>query len=297
MVGRNIQGHPAATNWDIQAPSSQELDLTDSASVEAYIDLHQPELIVHTAGMVGGISANIAEPVTFLDKNVTIGRNVIMGARNAGVRHLINLASTCIYPRNAKNPLFEDMILQGELEPTNEGYALAKILALRLCEYIRREDQSFFYKTLIPCNLFGAYDKFDPDKSHLVPAIIHKIHEAKVSGTSTVDIWGDGTARREFMFASDLAEAVYRAADDIERIPDSMNIGMGHDHTINDYYNAVAKVIDWTGEFKHDLNKPVGMNRKLCDITRQTDWGWSPKTSLENGIAKTYQYYLGTLKL
>lgn len=269
----------------------------DSVAVSSYIAHHQPDLIVHSAGYVAGILANIAEPVAFLDRNVMIGRNVIIGAKAAGVKRLINLGSTCIYPREAPNPLTEDQILMGELEPTNEGYAIAKIFGLRLCEYIRREDSSFLYKTLIPCNLYGAYDKFDPQKSHLVPAIIHKVYEAQKAGDSIVEIWGDGLARREFMYSSDLADALFRAADDLEVIPDLMNLGMGRDYSINEYYAAVANVIGWEGAFIHDLSKPVGMARKLCDISRQTAWGWQPQTSLEEGIAKTFQHYLETLKL
>ena len=295
MVGRNIQEHPAAKNWGIIAPSSRDLNLTDSHSVSRFIAEEKPDLIVHAAGKVGGIRANMAEPVAFLDKNVSIGRSVIMGAHEAGVKHLINLGSTCIYPRAAPNPLREDYILTGELEPTNEGYAIAKIFALRLCEFIRREDPSFLYKTLIPCNLFGRHDKFDPEVSHLLPAIIQKVHDAKLSGSRTVEIWGDGTARREFMYATDLADAVLRAADDIENIPDMMNIGVGHDHSINEYYEAVANMIGWEGEFTHDLSKPTGMARKLSDTTRQSDWGWQPPTSLNEGIAKTIEFYSETM--
>lgn len=292
MVGRNIQDHPGARDWTILAPSSRELDLMDAAAVEGYIADHQPDLIVHSAGKVGGIRANMAEPVAFLDQNVMIGRNVIMGARAAGVTRLINLGSTCIYPRAAPNPLREEMMLTGELEPTNEGYAIAKIFALRLCECIRREDASFLYKTLIPCNLFGAYDKFDPQNSHLLPAIIHKLHAAMTAGDTTVEIWGDGTARREFMYSADLADAVFRAARDLETIPDLMNIGVGHDHTIKDYYETVARVIGWDGSFTHDLTKPVGMMQKLCDTSRQTEWGWQPQITLEDGIRRTYRHYL-----
>lgn len=292
MVGRNIQEHAAAAQWNILAPSSRELDLTDGQAVAGFIARHKPDLIVHAAGKVGGIAANIAEPVAFLDKNIMIGRNVIMGARDGGVKRLINLGSTCIYPRAAPNPLSEDLILQGELEPTNEGYAIAKIFALRLCEYIRREDPKFLYKTLIPCNLFGPHDKFDPKNSHLLPAIIRKVHEAQQDGTETVEIWGDGEARREFMYAADLAEAIFRAADDLENLPDRINIGVGDDHTINEYYATVARVVGWNGSFTHDLTRPVGMLRKLCDTSQQTAWGWQPKTTLEQGIAKTYAHFL-----
>ena len=291
MVGRHIQAHPTAAEWEILAPTSQELDLRNSTQVANYIAEKQPDLVVHCAGKVGGIRANIAAPVDFLDQNVMIGRNVIMGARAAGIKRLINLGSTCIYPRNAPNPLNEEMILTSELEPTNEGYALAKIVALRLCKYIRREDPTFLYKTLIPCNLYGEYDKFDPHSSHLLPAIIHKIHQAERRNEKSVEIWGDGTARREFMYSGDLADAVFKAAANLETTPDLMNVGIGADHSISDYYTIVARVIGWEGSFIHDLSKPVGMAQKLCDTTRQTAWGWRPTTSLESGIAKVYQYY------
>lgn len=292
MVGRNIQEHPRAGGWEIVAPSSAELDLTDAAATHAFVADVKPDLVVHCAGQVGGIQANMAQPVAFLERNVTVGRNILMSAYQAGVKRVLNLASTCMYPRAAPNPLTEDMILTGELEPTNEGYAIAKIMATRLCQYINREDPEARYKTLIPCNLYGRHDKFNPKHSHLLPAIIHKIHNAKTEGHAEVEIWGAGTARREFMYAGDLADAVLRAANDIDRIPEVMNIGLGYDYTINDYYSAVAEVIGWKGEFIHDLSKPVGMMQKLTDSTRQTVWGWSPPTSLADGIAKTYKFYL-----
>lgn len=292
MVGRNICEHPLAREWHILAPTSDMLDLTDTAATVAYIAAEQPDIVVHAAGQVGGIQANMADPVAFLDRNVVIGRNVIMGAYAAGVTRLINLASTCIYPREAPNPLTEDMILTGPLEPTNEGYALAKIMALRLCQYIRQQSPERMYKTLVPCNLYGPHDKFDPHNSHMLPAVIAKIHAAREAGTPTVDIWGDGTARREFMYAGDLAEAVLRAAADIDALPDLMNIGVGSDHSINDYYQTAAEVIGWSGTFEHDLSKPVGMQRKLCDTARQTGWGWSPQTDLRTGMALTYQFFL-----
>lgn len=297
MVGKNILEHPMADRYEILAPSSKELDLTNTADTQHYINEAKPDVIIHAAGRVGGIQANIANPVDFLVTNTDIGRNVILGAYKAGVPQLINLASSCMYPRNAPNPLSEALVLQGELEPTNEGYALAKIFATRLCEYINRESQkkyssSVHYKTLIPCNLFGRHDKFEPEHSHLIPAIIHKVHQAKVTGTTEVDIWGDGTARREFMYAGDLAGAVLQAVQDFEKIPDVINIGLGHDHSINEYYEAAAQVIGWQGNFVHDTTKPVGMKQKLVDISRQRGWGWMPSTSLQSGIEKTYQFYL-----
>jgi len=292
MVGRNILEHPLAVDWEILAPSSRDLDLTDFASVQKYLGTHSPDLVVHAAGKVGGIQANIAQPVSFLEANAAMGRNIIMAAYQSGVPRFLNLASTCVYPRAAANPLSEDMILTGELEPSNEGYALAKIMAIRLCQYIRRENQEFQYKTLIPCNLFGRHDTFDPKHSHLLPSIIHKMYIAKTEGQQTVEIWGDGTARREFMYAVDVADAILKAAADISAIPDLMNVGLGHDHSINDYYAAVARVVGWDGKFSHDLTKPTGMKQKLCSTKRLSNWGWSAPTSLDEGIAHTYNHYL-----
>ena len=300
MVGRNILEHPAAAHYDIVAPSSQELDLTDLAAAHRFIANNKPDLVIHAAGRVGGIQANISHPVDFLVSNIDLSRNVIMAAYQAGVPKLINLASSCMYPRKAPNPLRETQILQGELELTNEGYALAKIFATRLCEYINRESQQtasprFQYKTIIPCNLFGRHDKYEPHHSHLIPAIIHKLHHAKVQNLSEVEIWGDGMARREFMYAGDLASAVLQAVKDFSKLPELINIGMGHDHSINDYYNAAAEVIGWRGSFVHDISKPVGMKQKLVDITLQRAWGWMPTTKLNIGLYQAYEYYLKEL--
>ena len=291
MVGQNIRAHHQAKSWEILAPTSTELDLTDEHLVRAYIKTKKPDVVIHAAGRVGGIQANMAHPVDFLDVNNVIGRNVIMSAWAEGVRHLINLGSTCMYPAAAPNPLSEDMILTGPLEPTNEGYALAEIMAMRLCDYINREDSGARFKTLIPCNIFGPYDKFDPKHSHLLPAIIHKIHQAKIGGSPYVEIWGDGKARREFMYAPDLADAIWRASNDIEACPDQMNIGLGYDFTINEYYSAVADVIGWTGSFTNDISRPVGMKQKLCDTSRAQKWGWRAPTSLCTGIEATYKFY------
>ena len=199
MVGRNILEHPAAEQFSLLAPNSSELDLRDFAKGQDYLSTHSPDFVIHTAGLVGGIQAYMARPVDFLVENVDLGRNVILASRNAGVKKLLNLSSSCMYPRNATNPLTEDLILKGELEPTNEGYALAKIFAMRLCEYIHKEDEAFQYKTCVTCNLYGRFDKFDPKHSHLIPAIIHKVHLAKLNQLKMAEIWGDGTARREFL--------------------------------------------------------------------------------------------------
>lgn len=292
MVGHNLLEHPDIQNFEVLAPRSNELNLCDFEAVQAYLHSNTPDMIIHAAGKVGGIQANMREPVAFLMDNLDMGRNIVWAAHQAGVKRLINLGSSCMYPRNHSDPLSEEMVLSGELEPTNEGYALAKVVTARLCDYIRREDESFQYKTLIPCNLYGRHDKFDPAHSHLIPAIIHKVHHAKQSGQESVEIWGDGTARREFMYAGDLADALLRAIAHFDTLPTYMNIGLGHDRTINDYYQAAAQVMGYTGGFVHDTSKPVGMARKLVSVARQSDWGWSATHELRDGIEKTYQYYL-----
>ncbi len=292
MVGRNVLEHQSIHEFEVLTPPSSELNLLDFRATQAYLQASKPDMVIHAAGKVGGIQANMREPVGFLMDNLDMGRNIVWAAHQAGVKRLINLGSSCMYPRNNSEPLREEMVLKGELEPTNEGYALAKVVTARLCDYIMREDASYQYKTLIPCNLYGRYDKFDPAHSHLIPAIIHKVHQAKKNGQQTVEIWGDGNARREFMYAGDLADAIVRAITNFDTLPHYLNIGLGHDHTINEYYQAVAQAMGYTGSFVHDLTKPVGMARKLVSVERQKDWGWSPRHTLHDGIEKTYDYYL-----
>lgn len=297
MVGRNILEHPNSSQYEIIAPGSKELNLTNFLETKKFILETRPDIVIHSAGRVGGIQANIAHPINFLVTNIDLGRNVILGSFEAGVPRLINLASSCMYPRNGVNPLSESQVLQGELEPTNEGYAIAKIFATRLCEYINRENEQLKasvirYKTLIPCNLYGRYDKFEPQHSHLIPAIIKKIHQAKLLNLSEIEIWGDGTARREFMYAGDFADAVLCAVKNFENLPDLINIGLGCDYSIDEYYEIAAKVIGWKGKFFHNTTKPVGMKQKLVDITLQRKWNWMPKYSLNIGIEEAYKYYL-----
>ena len=295
MVGQNLLEHPDISSYDILSPRSNELDLRDFEKVENYLLKYKPEMIIHAAGKIGGIQANLREPVSFLVDNLDMGRNVVMGAYKSGIKKLINIGTSCMYPANISEPLTEDMLLSGKLEETNEGYAIAKLATARLCEYVSREDSSFNYKTLIPCNLYGRFDKFKVDYSHLVAAVIHKVHQAKKNNVNEVEVWGDGMARREFMYAGDLAEAIIWSINQFDELPKYMNIGLGVDMTINEYYREVAKVIGFTGNFTHDKTKPVGMIRKLVNTDLQTKLGWQPNTRLEVGLQKTYEFYLNEI--
>ena len=292
MVGQNIIERFASSKYTILAPSSAELDLQNYNAVYDYIKINQPNFVIHAAGLVGGIHANMANPVAFLVKNTDIGRNIIMACKENNIKNFLNLASSCMYPRNAVNPLQEELILQGELEPTNEGYAIAKIFATRLCEYINKEDASFMYKTAIPCNLYGKHDKFSDQHSHMVQSVIKKIIHAVKNNESEVLIWGDGLSRREFMYAEDLADFIFYAVSNFAAMPQNLNVGLGFDYTINKYYDAAAEVLNYNGTFVHDLTKPTGMKQKLIDDTKLRAFGWQHHTDLKTGIQKTVDFYL-----
>jgi GDP-L-fucose synthase len=292
LVGRNFLEHPDIGRFDLLLPTHSELNLLDYSAIRNYLFTQEPDLVIHAAGTVGGIQANMREPVRFLLENLDMGRNLVWAARQTGVKRLINLGSSCMYPAKAPNPLCEKLIMTGELEPTNEGYALAKITVARLCEYITREDPEYQYKTLVPCNLYGRWDKFDPVHSHLIAAIIHKVHQAKLAGRAEVEIWGDGTVRREFMYAGDLADCLVEGVRQFDTMPLLMNVGQGRDYTVSAYYRTVAEVIGYRGRFVHDLSKPVGMKQKIVAIDRLSGWGWQSKVSLHEGLVATYNYYL-----
>lgn len=291
MVGRNIR-EMAPDGTLVMAPSRSELDVTDSEAVLAALSASSPDFVLHSAGRVGGIVANMADPAGFLSQNLRMGLAVLEAADKLNIPCL-NLASSCIYPPDSPNPLREDMLLTGGLEPTNEGYALAKLSVLRLGQYLNRANGKASFKSLIPCNLYGRYDHFDSITSHLVPAVVLKVHTAKTQG-SDVEIWGDGTARREFLYAGDVARMIWYALENFDALPEIMNLGLGRDYSVLEYYQAAAEVIGWRGEFCFDNNRPVGMKRKLIDISRQRELGFPQPVSLADGIAESYHYFLET---
>lgn len=290
MVGRNLLADPRAGEHEILTPGRKDLDLRDGQACIAAFKAWRPDVVVHCAAVVGGIQANINEPVRFLADNALIGLSVLEAARQAGVGSLLNIGSSCMYPRDVDGVLDPSLLLSAPLEPTNEGYALAKILSWKLAEYMRREQPELQYKTIVPCNLYGPHDDFDPLRSHLVPAAMRKVLRAATTGEPTVDIWGDGQARREFMYAGDLADFIWTWLPRIESLPDLMNVGVGKDHTVTEYYQAAAAIAGFEGRFVYDATKPVGMRRKLLDVSAQEALGWRPTTGLEQGMRQTIEH-------
>lgn len=291
MVGHNILEHRGADKHEWLTPSRAELDLLNYAQILDYMGDKGIDLVLHCAGKVGGIEANMEDPAGFLNENLLMGVNLVNAAHKAKVKRLINLASSCMYPKDYKNPLKEEYILEAGLEPTNEGYALAKIVVAKLCEYLSAQ-HDLAYKTLIPCNIYGRWDKFDTKNAHMLPAVIKRIHDAKVANQPVIEIWGDGKACREFMYAADCADAIYFVVENFDRVGRYTNIGVGYDSSMKEYYETIAGIIGYVGEFKYDLSKPRGMQQKLVDNTKLKDLGWVASHSLEQGIAKTYEFFL-----
>ena len=271
--------------------SRSEVDLRDREATLAMLTEIKPDLIIHCAAIVGGIAANVAHPTAFLSDNLLLDTSVISGAMAVGVPRLIYIGSSCMYPRDYRQPLVETDLLAAPLEPTNEGYAIAKIAGSKLCEYASREF-GLTYKTIIPSNLYGPNDDYDSGKSHLVAAAISKIHRAKLADDPTVEIWGDGSARREFTYVEDLGQWLTANIDQIDEWPSMMNVGYGHDHSVLEFYEIAKRVVGYDGDFVFDTSKPAGMHQKLMDSTVATTFGWNPTTDVPNGMAKAYEIYL-----
>jgi len=292
MVGRNFLAHPSTVDFELVCPSSRELNLRDSTATEAYIREAAPDLILHLAGRSWGIQAIARDPIrSFLDI-LDVGRNVVVGARNSGVKRLINIGTSSMYPRDALSPLSEDCVLGGPFEPNVEPYALAKVAILRLCQYHNRAAGALSFKTLIPCNLYGPHARFSADDAVLIPAVMLRLHQARMEDRPSEPIWGDGTARREFMYVGDLADCLVQAVRRFDTLPEILNVGTGEDCTIEDYYREIAAVVGFKGTFARDLTRPVGFRRKLLDSTRLRLWGWEPRIPLQEGLRATYRYFI-----
>ncbi len=291
MVGSAIVRSLQAKGYtNVLIASREQLDLLDQSAVQAFLQAEKPEYIFIAAAKVGGIHANNTYRADFIYQNLTIEANLIHGAHEAGVQRLMFLGSSCIYPRDCPQPIKESYLLTGPLEPTNEMYAIAKIAGIKLCEAYNHQ-HGRQYVSVMPTNLYGLNDNYDLNNSHVLPALIHKSHKAKLAGDHTYTVWGTGTPRREFLFADDLADACTFLMESDYSGP-LLNIGTGEDLTIRELANTVMDVVGFQGELLFDSTKPDGTPRKLLDVSALHALGWKAKTSLREGIAASYADFL-----
>jgi GDP-L-fucose synthase len=269
-----------------------DLDLRDQKAFESILTSQKPEIVIHAAAKVGGIQANIKNPYDFLASNLSMDTNVIQSSLNAGIKNLIYIGSSCMYPKDYRQPLIERDILAAPLEPTNEGYAIAKIAGSKMCEFAS-SSLGVNYKTIVPSNLYGPGDNFNPGSSHLLASVIRKVHEAKEAQLSSIEVWGSGSARREFTYVTDLASWISGSLGDIGSLPSVLNLGIGVDYSIDEFYIAAMEALNYRVPLVHDKSKPEGMMAKLMDSSLATNsHGWNPATDLLTGITQTFEWFI-----
>jgi GDP-L-fucose synthase len=290
MSGSAIARRLEREDCEVVSVTHGELDLLNQAAVNAWMSKTKVDAVFLAAAKVGGILANSTRPAEFIYQNLVIETNVIEAARQTGVQKLLFLGSSCIFPRHAEQPMREEALLTGALEPTNESYAIAKIAGIKLCQAYRRQ-YGCDYISLMPTNLFGPGDRYDAQGGHVVAALIMKLHAAKVAGSRTVELWGTGTPRREFLYSDDLGDACVFAMKNYSGEL-FLNVGTGTDMTILELAERIAKVIGWQGEFVFDRSKPDGMPRKVMDVSRMAALGWTAPTSFDDGMREAYEWYV-----
>ncbi len=290
MAGSAIVRRLGQEPCEVLVAERRDLDLTRQEATENYFRSTRPDVVVMAAGRVGGILANNTYPVEFLAENLAMELNCIRASHMAAVQKLLFLGSTCIYPKFAKQPMSEKQLLTGELEPTNQWYAIAKIAGIKLCEAYHRQYGSDFI-SVMPTNLYGPGDNYHPEHSHVVAALIRRFHEAKVADAPTVVIWGTGMPRREFLYVDDFADACVFVLKNYSG-PEFLNIGVGQDMSIAEFAQTVADVVGYRGKITYDASKPDGTPRKLVDVSRLSALGWKAKVSLREGLGKAYADFL-----
>ena len=286
MLGQHLLMNLQMQGHDVYSPQRSELDLFDSADTLRFIESLQPDAIIHTAAVVGGIQANIDGGGRFLTDNLMIDHSVIFGAKEAGVKNFVYIGSSCMYPANRQNPLSESDLLSGPLEPTNANYALAKIMGAKTVEAFD-SNKDLNWKTFVASNLYGPGDHFGDSKSHLVAAIIFKVMKAVEINSETISMWGDGKVKREFTYVTDFAKWIAESVSNLNQFPSIMNVGYGMDFTVREYYEFVMKELRFKGDLVADLSMPSGNLRKLMDSSVAKGFGWNPSTTIEEGIKKT----------
>ena len=290
MAGSAIVRRLRQEPCEVLVAGRRDVDLTRQEPTENYFRSVEPDVVVMAAGRVGGILANSTYPVEFLGDNLAMALNCIQASHTGGVQKLLFLGSTCIYPKFAKQPMSEDQMLTGELEPTNQWYAIAKIAGIKLCEAYHRQYGCDFV-SVMPTNLYGQGDNYHPEHSHVVAALIRRFHEAKVADAPAVAIWGTGTPRREFLYVDDFADACVFILKNYSS-PEFLNIGVGQDITIAEFAQIVADVIGYQGKIRYDVSKPDGTPRKLVDVSRLSALGWKARIPLREGLARAYADFL-----
>ena len=295
MLGQHLVPMLENEGYHVLAPSRSDVDLTDAAATSAYIQSNTIDAVVHCAAYVAGIASSKASKHHSFDANVSMGMNLIRSCLDHGISTLLNVGSATIYPSDAPQPLSEASLGQGAFERPIEGYALSKYVVYRACA-MANEQHDVSFKTILPCNLFGPFDNFSLETGHMLPAILHRMHQAKERNNAPIVIWGDGSAKREFLFAPDLADFICFSLENFETLPEVMNVGSGMEISVNEMHQHMAKIIGYSGELKHDMDKPVGRLRRCLDLHHQQRLGWSPKTPFEEALALTYDYLRETLE-
>lgn len=291
LVGSNIMKRLQEKGYtDVIGRTRQELDLTNQEAVNSFFEIEKPEYVVLAAAKVGGILANNTYPADFIMKNLQIQVNVIDAAYRSGVKKLLFLGSSCIYPRMCPQPIKEEYLLTGELEKTNEAYALAKISGLKMCYYYKKQYGADFI-SVMPTNLYGPGDNFGLTNSHVLPALMRKMHEAKITNAETVEIWGTGKALREFLYIEDMADGCIFLLENYDGA-DFVNLGTGKELTIRELAELIKNVVGFSGELCFNTEKPDGTPRKLLDVSKMESLGWKYKIDLEEGIKRTYKWFL-----
>lgn len=295
MLGQHLVPMLENKGYNVLTPPQELLDLTDSTETSNFIASNRIDAVVHCAAYVAGIASSTTTKHHSFDANVSMGLNIVRSCIQHGVRTLLNVGSATVYPSDAPQPLSESSLGQGAFEGPIEGYALSKYVVYRACA-MANEQHDVSFKTILPCNLFGPYDNFSLETGHMLPAILHRMHQAKEDNNAPITIWGDGSAKREFLYAPDLADFICFSLENFEALPEVMNVGSGVEVSVKQMHQHMAKIIGYSGELLHDFDKPVGRLRRYLDLHHQQRLGWSPKTPFEEALEITYGYLRGIME-
>ena len=293
MLGRSLIKIINKKNVNLLTPSSTKLNLLDKNSIDTYLKKNKPDYVIHLAGYIGGIKASISEPVNFLQENLLMGINLVKSCCDFKIKNFLNIGSSCIYPTNYKRALKEEKLFDGKVETTNEGYAIALIAVIKICEYVSKE-LKFNYFSLIPCNIYGPNDKFDTERGHVIGSLVNKIYHAKINSKKKDELWRSGKNRREFLYVDDVSRAKIKFLNNRKLIKKNifwLNVGYDYDITINNLAKKISKHVNYKGKFYNNLSKPDGAERKLLDISLINKLNWKPKIILDKGLKETISWY------